>query len=262
MPTCPIDQRISISNRSVERALAILRAFRPGIDHLGNLELSERTGLARSTVSRLTQTLVQAGFLNYDVSTGGYWLGAPLLSLGHAARLSSEVLNFALPEMRKTAEDYRINMGLAVADQTDMVYLESIRFSQGELSRNIVCGSRAPIELTALGRAYLSTLGTEQRTGLLETLRNRNPGDWDDVLSGIEGSLEELRSVGYCAVTWQAGITSIAAPLGLTHLPPYVFNVSYAVSDFTRHRAETVLTPLLLGLVERVRVEFGGSGCR
>jgi DNA-binding IclR family transcriptional regulator len=259
MPIHPIQERISPSNRSVERALNILRAFRPGVGRLSNAELAERTGLARSTVSRLTQTLVENGFLDYDVASGSYRLGAPVLSLAHAARLDSDVLDFAFPVMRETAEDFRINVGLAVADQTDMVYLESVRRNRRELFRHVTSGSRVPIELTSLGRAYLSTLAPARRSSLLESLRSRHPEGWPVVLSGIEQSMGEIRTAGYCAVSWQAGITSMAAPLGLAHLPPYVFNISYATDDFTRRKAETALAPLLLGLVERVRVEFGDS---
>ena len=50
-------------NRSLERGVEILRAFRPGADLLGNGELAERTGLSRATVSRLAQTLVDTGLL-------------------------------------------------------------------------------------------------------------------------------------------------------------------------------------------------------
>ena len=53
-------------NRSLERGIEILRAFRPGSDLLGNGELAERTGLSPATVSRLTQTLVGAGLLEHD----------------------------------------------------------------------------------------------------------------------------------------------------------------------------------------------------
>jgi DNA-binding IclR family transcriptional regulator len=257
MPTHPIDQRTSPSNRSVERALTILRAFRPGVGLLGNLELAERTGLARSTVSRLTQTLVENGFLDYDVTSGGYRLGAPVLSLAHALRLESEVLNFALPVMRETAEDHRINVGLAVADQTDMVYLESVRRNRRELFRHVASGSRVPIELTSLGRAYLSTLSSKSRVTLLELLRNRHQVGWSAVLAGIDMSLREIQGMSYCAVSWQTGITSMAAPLDLEHMPPYVFNISYVTEDFTPRKAESVLAPLLLELVDRVRTEFG-----
>ncbi|MBE7158937.1 MAG: helix-turn-helix domain-containing protein, partial [Rhodospirillales bacterium] len=48
----------SPANRSLERGIEILRAFRPGSELLGNGELVERTGLPKATVSRLVQTLV------------------------------------------------------------------------------------------------------------------------------------------------------------------------------------------------------------
>ena len=53
----------SPANRSLERGVEILRAFRPGSALLGNGDLAERTGLSRATVSRLTQTLVGVGML-------------------------------------------------------------------------------------------------------------------------------------------------------------------------------------------------------
>jgi IclR family transcriptional regulator, positive regulator for flagellar biogenesis len=259
MPTHPIHERSSPSNRSVERALTILRAFRPGVGRLGNAELAERTGLARSTVSRLTQTLAENGFLDYEVATGSYRLGAPVLSLAHALRLDSDVLDFALPVMRETAEDHRINVGLAVADQTDMVYLESVRRNRRELFRHVASGSRVPIELTSLGRAYLSTLSVRARNRLAAQLNSRHHDNWPEISAGIDQSLEEIRLGGYCAVSWQAGITSIASALGLAELPPYVFNISYATGDFTRRKADAMLVPLLLDLVQRVRTEFGGG---
>ena len=52
---------MATTNRSLERGVEILRAFRPGSTLLGNGELAERTQLSPATVSRLTQTLVGAG---------------------------------------------------------------------------------------------------------------------------------------------------------------------------------------------------------
>jgi DNA-binding IclR family transcriptional regulator len=53
----------STANRSLERGVEILRAFRQGSELLGNGELAERTQLPKSTGSRLTQTLVGLGML-------------------------------------------------------------------------------------------------------------------------------------------------------------------------------------------------------
>jgi DNA-binding IclR family transcriptional regulator len=43
-------------------------------------------------------------------------------------------------------------------DRDEMVYLESIRYARRVAFRNVVSGQRVPMELTSLGRAYLSTL--------------------------------------------------------------------------------------------------------
>ena len=87
-------------NRSLERGVEILRAFRPGADLLGNGELAERTHLSRATVSRLTQTLVATGLLEHDRKARAYRLAAPVLSLAHAMRSGSPVLQVAAPMMR------------------------------------------------------------------------------------------------------------------------------------------------------------------
>ena len=116
-----------LANRSLERGIEILRAFRPGSEVLGNGELAERTGLARSTVSRLTQSLVDTGFLQYDAALRAYRLGVPVLSLAHAMRSGSTVLQLAAPMMRELAQAEHLNVGLAMADRDEMVYLESIR---------------------------------------------------------------------------------------------------------------------------------------
>ncbi|HMA06332.1 MAG TPA: helix-turn-helix domain-containing protein, partial [Ramlibacter sp.] len=104
-------------NRSLERGIEILRAFKPGADILGNGELAERTGLPAATVSRLTQTLVGTGMLEHDPRQHAYRLAAPVLSLAHAMRSGSPVLQLAAPMMRKLAEKMKINVGLAVADR-------------------------------------------------------------------------------------------------------------------------------------------------
>ena len=121
-------------NRSLQRGLDILKVFRPGLDLLGNSEIAEKTGIAKATVSRLTQTLVNSGLLDYDPDARAYRLGATLLSLALAARMSSPVLQIALPLMRAASEEFHVNVGLATADQEEMVYLESIRYSSGMLS--------------------------------------------------------------------------------------------------------------------------------
>jgi DNA-binding IclR family transcriptional regulator len=245
--------RKSSTNRSLERGLEILRAFRPGISLIGNGELAERTGLPKSTVSRLTQTLVASGFLQYDFNANAYRLGVPLLSLGYAMRQGSEVLKIALPLMRDAAEGQRINVGLAVADGNEMVYLESVRRNQTEMFRHVVSGSRVPIELTSLGRAYLSTISATERKAILQHCRTRNASGWKDILSEVTEAIEHIGQRGYCAACWQGGITSIAAPLQLINHPAYVFNISLSTKSLTDDVVLEKLVRTLKKLLQDVR---------
>ena len=54
----------------------LLRAFRVGSSSLTNADLATRTGLPRPTVSRLTRSLVDGGFLRYDATERAYRLAA------------------------------------------------------------------------------------------------------------------------------------------------------------------------------------------
>ena len=122
--------RATPGSQSLARGLALLRAFRPGIGVLTNADLASRTGLPRPTVSRLTHSLVDAGFLDYDHVQRGYRLTVVYLSLALSYRTSQIALDLALPLMRTLAEVRRLNVGLAVLDDAEMVYLDSVRLSR------------------------------------------------------------------------------------------------------------------------------------
>lgn len=68
--------------------------------------------------------------LEHDRSQRADRLAAPVLSLAHAMRSGSPVLQRVGQLMRSEAEKRKINVGLAVADREEMVYLESVRFSR------------------------------------------------------------------------------------------------------------------------------------
>ncbi|UGY06423.1 IclR family transcriptional regulator [Bradyrhizobium quebecense] len=213
-------------NRSLERGIEILRAFRPGVDTLGNGEIAERTGLPRSTVSRLTKTLVEFGMLDEVRTERNYRLAAAVLSLGHAVRMGSPVLKVLSPLMRAESTRRRLNVGLATADRTMMVYLESIRYSPRPTLRSIVAGQQVPMELTSLGRAYLAGIPDAARDTLLVQFRRRNAAATKALIAEVQKSIRSVRRDGYCAVSWQPGVLAVATPIVLEGLPIYALNMS------------------------------------
>jgi DNA-binding IclR family transcriptional regulator len=240
----------SPANRSLERGVEILRAFRPGSALMGNSELCERTGLSPSTVSRLTQTLVGVGMLELDVHARAYRLAPPVLSFAHAMRSGSAVLQAAAPIMRSVAEKHHINVGLAAPDRDEMVYLESIRYNRRVALRNVVSGQRVPVELTSLGRAYLAIAPDEVRRELMAWFRQRRRAQWSTLASEIQAALDNMRQYGYCAASWQPEVVALSAPLrSPTH--PMVINVSVSTTA-PLHQIERELAPTLLDMVSRI----------
>lgn len=242
-------------NRSLERGIDILRAFRPGVDLLGNGELAERTGLSRATVSRLTQTLVDCGMLEHDRQRRAYRLAAPVLSLAHAMRSGSPVLQVAGPLMRSEAQRLNINVGLAVADGDEMVYLESVRYSRRVSWRNVVAGQRVPMELTSLGRAWLAVAPPDLRRSLMDQFRDRRGAGWTALESEIESAIQCVQQQGYCWASWQPQVVALATPIALARGPVVVLNMS-VTGDAPAPDVVQRLQEPLLALAARVRADF------
>ncbi len=235
---------MSPANRSLERGVEILRAFKPGSDLLGNGELADRTGLSRATVSRLTQTLVGLGMLQQEPRRKGYRLAPAVLSLAHAMRSGSTILQVAAPLMRALAESKRINVGLAAPDRDEMVYLESIRYSRRAAFRNVVSGQRVPMELTSLGRAYLATTPPARRKLLFEVFKARRATQWPSLLAEIEQSTRGVREAGFCVASWQPEVIALATPIATTETC-YSLNVSVSTVESMDAVVAALAAPLL-----------------
>ncbi len=241
---------LSRANRSLERGVDILRAFRPGSAWLGNGEISERTGLSKSTVSRLTQTLVGAGLLHLEPGTRVYQLAPAVLSLAHAMRMGSSVLTVAAPLIKETAEKHRVNVGLAAPDQDEMIYLESIRYNRRPSLRTVVSGQRVPMELTSLGRAYLAIAHEIQKKELLKHFQKTRKKQWEQLKNEINDAIHSVQSRGYCMASWQPEVVAIASPLQMG-ADIYAINISVLRAGDPTNIANE-LAPVLMELKKSI----------
>lgn len=245
--------RSTPGSHSLERGLLLLRTFRLGLNTLSNGDLASRTGLPCPTVSRLTRSLVDAGFLAYDHSRRGYRLTSVFLSLGLSYRSTARALDAALPLMRALAEGRRVNVGLATADDLEMVYLDSVRLSRLSLFRRIVPGSRIPIAKTALGCAFMAGLSGDERKKLLARLREAESVGWAAQYRGINAALRSVRERGFCMAEWQAGMSAVAVPLRAPSGELYALNVSFPAPTVSGEEQAQDHAMLLLKLAADIR---------
>lgn len=247
-------------SRSLERGLAIVRAFRLDAHSLTNAEIAAATGLARTTVSRLTRSLVDAGFLEYDIASMRYRLGPPFLSFGKLARRGSVVLRLARPLMREIAEELSINVGLAVADAGDMIYLDSVRRSRMGVLRRAAWGGRLPIAETALGRAWIAGVAPSVRAEAFAAFAGTYGARWPALQREVERAVAHVERHGWCGAVWKPGMVAIASPLVVPGQSVHAMNFSFPNLGGDTARQERRSGRLLVETVARLRTALIAQG--
>src|SRR5690606_36950798 len=126
--------------------------FRSDSPVLGNKEFVQRTGLSKSTVARLTHTLVQLGYLRRDNASGKYRLGAAVLVMGYPLLASMQLRQIARPLMKQLAGEINGAVSLVIRDRLQMIYVETARSNEALQTRPDI-GASLPMLASAAGRA-------------------------------------------------------------------------------------------------------------
>lgn len=199
---------------TVERGLEVLRAFRSDRTPLTNSELVKRTGLPKATVSRLTSTLLQVGFLRLVPGRREFELSVGALGIGHAYLAASESLQTAQPLMQELADRLDVSVALGVRDGVDILYI-GYRVSRKVATLRLGVGSVLPMGTTSIGRAYLWGLPPEERRPLIEEHKRRAGLQGEALEQSIRASFAELESQGTCAVMggFQRNTYGVALPI-------------------------------------------------
>lgn len=246
---------------ALARGLDLLRAFGPGDEYLGNAELAKRTGLPRPTVSRLTSTLMQLGYMRYSPELEKYRLGPAVLALGYRYLVNVGVRHVARPLMQALADAANCTVTLATADGLEMTYLE-VCASSGPWILRIEVGARVPMVSTAVGRAYLAGLPQAEREALLPRLRDHYGARWPQFEPGLQKALNDYASHGYCIAEgeWERNVSAVAVPIVLKKGSEVMaFSGGGPSLRLPRTVLERELAPRLRELVTAVKAQIEGQ---
>ena len=161
-------------NSVLGKAQLIIEAFTAEDATLSLATLVRRTGVAKATVHRLAQELVEWGLLERDGYD--YRLGLRLFEIGqrvHRQRILREV---AQPYMEDLLRATQETIHFAIHDGLDVLYLEKILAHRGLSEQSRVAG-RLPLYCTATGKVIMafgpdSLFGEVVRHGLKPLTRH------------------------------------------------------------------------------------------
>jgi len=243
---------------ALARGLDVMRAFRTNDPPLSNQELARRTRLPRPTISRITYTLTEQGYLTYHESLGCYELGGATLALGHVARATFNVLSRARPAMQRMAELTGANVGLGVREKSSMVYLETIQ-GPSLVGLRLEVGSRVPLLSSAMGRAYLAA-SAQDRNRLIDQLGRTERDDKERIALTLDTAARELKSYGFCisAGDWHPDIHGVAVPVHAPEIEQlFVVNCGGPAYLLPKTRLIAEIGPELVKTANQIREALG-----
>jgi DNA-binding IclR family transcriptional regulator len=139
---------------AVERALAILKAFRAGDTSLTLNELSQRTGMYKSTILRLIATLVQEHCM-VRLDDGTYQLGSMLLHWGGLYQTALRLDDHVPPVLRRLVQETEEGASFFTREGNLRVCLFRVD-SPRSVRDHIRTGDLLPLDRGAAGRVLAS----------------------------------------------------------------------------------------------------------
>ncbi|MEQ0558707.1 IclR family transcriptional regulator C-terminal domain-containing protein [Amycolatopsis sp. NEAU-NG30] len=199
--------------QSLERGLAVIKAFHAGAAELTLSDVARATGLTRAAARRFLLTLADLGYVRTD---GKYFsLTARVLELGYSYLSSMTLPEVAQPHLEHLSAAVHESSSVSVLEGTDIVYVARVAVSR-IMTVSINVGTRFPAYATSMGHVLLAGLGEAELEAYfagarLERLTDRTVTAPDR----LRAELAKVRDQGWAMVDQELeeGLRSVAAPI-------------------------------------------------
>ncbi len=227
IPKCPVEWDVlfsrikcmavtdntSIGESPIERAFRLLQIVVAAQESLGVRELGRRSGLPRSTVSRLIGTLTQLGMVA-RTSDGSVIAGSALATLQPDTGAEPMIGDQLRPLLAELVQTFDENAALSVDDGDALLYLSQVS-AEHAVSVPDVTGERHRFHLVAPG---LVTMAWWPADRLRESLLHQLDASTEHSMTTparLKKRVAKIRTDGYCWTDQEldVGVNGLAVPL-------------------------------------------------
>jgi IclR family transcriptional regulator, pca regulon regulatory protein len=145
--------------QSLDRGLAVIRAFGPDRERLSLSEVAKATGLTRAAARRFLLTLVKLGYVRNNGRE--FSLRPRVLELGYAYLSGLALPKVAAPHLEDLVARLHESSSVSVLDGHQIVYVARVP-TKRIMTVAISVGTRLPAYATSMGRMLLACLTEEE----------------------------------------------------------------------------------------------------
>jgi IclR family pca regulon transcriptional regulator len=255
-PTSPSGRQTHFV-QSLERGLAVIRAFDAEHPQLTLSDVARATGFTRAAARRFLLTLADLGY----VRTDGRWfsLSPRVLELGYAYLSSLSLPEVAEPHLERLVADVRESSSVSVLDGGDIVYVARVPVSR-IMTVAINVGTRFPAYATSMGRVMLAALAPEDLDAYLAEVRlDRLSPRTIASVDELRAELDRIQRQGWALVDQELeeGLRAVAAPVrDRTGRVVAAVNLSAHASRMSNDALRRHLLPPLLETAARIEADL------
>jgi IclR family pca regulon transcriptional regulator len=247
--------------QSLDRGLAVIRAFGPGRERLSLSDVARETGLTRAAARRFLLTLVKLGYVRSDGRE--FSLRPRVLELGYAFLSGLAMPEIASPHLEELVAQVRESSSISVLDGHHIVYVARVP-TKRIMTVAISVGTRFPAHATSMGRVLLAGMSPADlekylSEANLEALTARTVTD----PARLREIVREVGRQGYAIVDQELeeGLRAIAAPIhGAGDAVIAAINLSAHASRVSMAAMRSHLLPALLETASRIEADLRSQG--
>jgi len=246
--------------QSLERGLAVIRAFDADHPELTLSDVARSTGLTRAAARRFLLTLVDLGYMRTDGRLFG--LRPRILELGYAYLSSLSLPEVAQPHLEELVAEVHESCSVSLLDGNDIVYVARVP-TKRIMTVAISVGTRFPAYATSMGRVLLAHQSADWLDQYLASveLRALTPRTITD-RAKLRSTLNRIRSQGYAVVDQELeeGLRSLAVPIqDATGVVIAAMNVSARTSRGSSEAIRRELLPALQAAARQIEIDLRGG---
>jgi IclR family pca regulon transcriptional regulator len=243
--------------QSLERGLAVIRAFDREHPELTLSEVATATGVTRAAARRFLLTLVELGYVRGD---GRFFSLTPrVLELGYAYLSSLSLPEVAEPHLEDLVAKVNESSSVSVLDGGDVVYIARVPTSR-IMTVAISVGTRFPAYATSMGRVLLAGLADDDLEAYLAKVQlDRLTARTVASVPALRGELTRVRAQGWAIVDQELeeGLRAVAAPIReRTGRTIAAINISAHASRTPVESVRRSLLPHLLAAAARIEADL------